>query len=61
VPPDQQPAARDKARGIVGEFRGFLQTSTLIRLLDENPFKEPVTIRTTLGAALAELDQALAA
>ncbi len=61
VPPDQQTAARDKARSIVGEFRGFLQTNPLIRLLDENPFKEPVTIRATLGAALAQLDQALAA
>ncbi len=59
--PDQQPAVRGKARAVVAQYRGFLQQNALVRLLDENPFGIPVTIRATLGAALAEIDHALMA
>jgi hypothetical protein len=59
VPPEQQPTARKKARAIVADYQTFLRESRLVRLLDENPFGVPVTIRATLGNALTEIDQAL--
>ncbi len=60
VPADRQPAARAKARSVIGEFRAYLQADPLIQLLDDNPLKELVTIRATLGAALTEIDQTIA-
>lgn len=54
------PQARKKARDAVATYRAFLGQDALVRLLDENPFV-PINIRGTLGSALAELDQALAA
>ncbi len=58
---DQRPMALAKARDLIGEYRSFLQQNRLVRLLDENPFGVAVSIRATLGAALSEIDQALAA
>ncbi len=58
--PDRQPDARAKARRLISEFSDYLKTDALTRVLDDNPLKEPVAIRETLGAALAEIDQTLA-
>ena len=60
VAADRQPDARAKARSVIGEFRDYLKTDPLIQVLDDNPLKELVTIRATLGAALTEIDQTIA-
>ena len=57
--PDRQPDARAKARRLISEFSDYLKMDALTRVLDDNPLKEPVAIRETLGAALAEIDQTL--
>ena len=50
-----------KALGIIKGFRTYLDTSEQVAVCDENPFDTPVSIRTTLGGALAEMATALEA
>lgn len=52
--------AVEKARKAVEAFRKHIDTDERVAVCDENPFDVPVSIRTTLGAALGKLDEALA-
>jgi hypothetical protein len=51
--------ARERAVSAVTGYRQFLQQDPLVRLLEENPFGVPVTIRATLGRALDQIERAL--
>ena len=53
--------AAGKAQAATQAMRQFLQTSPIPRLLDENPFGIPVSLRDGLTAALDRVEQALAA
>jgi hypothetical protein len=46
---------------VIRRFRDFLDTDEKIAVCDDNPFRVPVSIRATLGAALGRMDAALAA
>lgn len=50
-----------KALKIINDFRDYLESSEVVEVCDGNPFKAPVSIRTTLGSALAGLAAALEA
>jgi hypothetical protein len=45
----------------IEDYRDFLAESEAITLIDKNPFGVAITMRATLGAALDELEQRLAA
>ncbi len=60
VPPERAAEARAKALKAIGDYRQFLQTDGLVRLLDANPFGAEVSIAATLGGALDRLQQAMA-
>jgi hypothetical protein len=51
--------AVDKARQAVEAFRKRIETDERVVVCDENPFEVEVSIRSTLGAALGKLDEAL--
>ena len=59
APPEKAEAAKARAQAAVAAMRELVQSDGLIRLLDENTFGVPVTIRATLGGALDALDRAL--
>ncbi len=59
APPEKTEAAQARARAAVAAMRELVQSDGLIRILDENTFGVPVTIRATLGGALDALDRAL--
>jgi hypothetical protein len=50
-----------KALKIINDFRAYLDTSEKVEVCDANPFGTPVSIRATLGGALAELAASLEA
>lgn len=50
-----------KALALLGEFRGHIETDPRVAACDTNPMSVPVSIRATLGPALAGLQAALAA
>lgn len=60
---DASAEALQKAGGKVlsaaAEFRGLVESDERVAVLDDNPFKIPVTIRATLGPALKGLEDAL--
>jgi hypothetical protein len=53
--------AGPKALKIINDFRTYLETSEKVEVCDANPFSTPVSIRATLGGALAELAASLEA
>lgn len=53
--------AGPKALKIINEFRGHIESSEAVEVCDANPFGTPVSIRATLGGALAELGASLEA
>lgn len=53
--------AGPKALKIINDFRAYLETSEKVEVCDANPFGTPVSIRATLGGALAELAASLEA
>jgi hypothetical protein len=50
-----------KAKDLVVEFRDHIDTDERVEACDDNPFDVKVTIRESLDAALAQMEQALAA
>jgi hypothetical protein len=54
-------ASAEKARGIVTAFQSYLEGEGTVAACDQNPFGLTVTIRKSLGAALAQMDKILAA
>ena len=46
-----------KARTAMDDMRSFLATNTVLPILERNPFGVSVSVRTTLGDALTELDR----
>ena len=48
-----------KALGIIDDFRSYLESSEAVEVCDANPFGTPVSIRATLGSALAQMADAL--
>lgn len=57
---EARPQAAAKVRAAVGEMRAFLSSNPVLPLLEANPLKVPVTLRTTLGEALDRIEQAVA-
>lgn len=55
------PGLAAKALPVVAGFRAHLAGSEEVEVCDDNPFGVAVTIRETLGGALAQLEQALRA
>jgi hypothetical protein len=59
------PAGRAKeiaaARKTVSDFQKHLATDEAVLVIDENPFDVPVTIRKSMGDALTQMAEALAA
>ncbi len=55
------PDAVGKLKAIVTQFRAHIETDERVEACDANPFGVSVSIRSTLGAALAQMEQALAA
>jgi hypothetical protein len=53
--------AVEKTRTAITDMRGFLQTNPVLRLLDANPLKVPLTLQATLTGALDNIDKALTA
>jgi hypothetical protein len=53
--------AGPKVLAAVNDFREYLETSEQVAVCDDNPFDTPVSIRATLGAALAATGAAIAA
>ncbi len=53
--------AGPKAVKIINDYRAYLETSEAVEVCDANPFGTPVSIRATLGGALAELAASLEA
>jgi hypothetical protein len=53
--------AGPKVLAAVNDFREYLETSEQVAVCDDNPFDTPVSIRATLGAALAAMGAAIAA
>ncbi|HEY6433537.1 MAG TPA: hypothetical protein VIZ17_16270 [Acetobacteraceae bacterium] len=53
--------AGPKAVKIINDYRAYLETSEKVQVCDANPFGTPVSIRATLGGALAELAASLEA
>ncbi len=51
--------AGPKVLKIVNEFRTYLESSEAVEVCDANPFGTPVSIRATLGGALAQMAAAL--
>ena len=54
-----KPQLVTRARTVVSRFRGHLGQDERVLACDENPFGVAMTLRATLGGALAELDAAL--
>ncbi|HLY55135.1 MAG TPA: hypothetical protein VKS60_06240 [Stellaceae bacterium] len=54
------PGQGAKALKIVRDFRAYLDTDEKVLVCDENPFEVPVSLRATLGGALAQMEAALA-
>jgi hypothetical protein len=57
---ESSPAARAKAAKAVASFRAFLATE-IAEAIDDNPFGVTIGLRDTLGRALDDIDQRLAA
>lgn len=57
-PPTAQ--AVGQMRKVIGDFRDHLAKDGRVAACDDNPFAVPVAIRSTLGAALTQLEHALA-
>lgn len=53
--------ARDKLADAIDAYRAALDDNDAITLIDRNPFGVQVSMRATLGRALAQLEQKLAA
>jgi len=59
---DANPArAQGRLTGAIGKYREFLAGSQVVTLIDRNPFGVQVSMRATLGHALDEMEQQLAA
>jgi len=48
-------------RGVIAEYRDFLNTNPLVTLCDENPFGVALNLRGGLGQALDRIEGTLAA
>ena len=59
--PSAMQKSGSKALGIIDEFTAFLDADEAIAVCDANPFGAPVTIRSTLGAALRQMAASLQA
>jgi hypothetical protein len=57
---DGRSAAAAKVQASSAKLRIFLQKHPAVPLLEKNPFGVPVTLRATLGAALDDIDKAVA-
>lgn len=53
--------AADILADAIEDYRDFLADSDAITLIDRNPFGVAITMRATLGAALDDIEQRLAA
>jgi stage V sporulation protein SpoVS len=59
VPPERAAAARAQALKAISEYRQFLASDGLVRVLEKNPFGVAVSIQATLGGALDQIERAL--
>ncbi len=59
APPDAQDPIRQKALGIIAQYREFLATNVLVQLVDANNLGVEVNTKGILGKALDELESML--
>jgi hypothetical protein len=52
--------AKPKALKAVGGFRAHIESDARVAACDQNPFGVPVTLRTTLGGVLTQMETVLA-
>jgi hypothetical protein len=57
----RDPKAKAKAAKVAADFRKFLQTDAMVRLVDENPFGVAIDLRGQLLPVLTDLEAALQA